>query len=131
MSLVSLFVGIAATSVVVQHYYPNSGEISQASLELWLENEFILNNTAINWDVCEPGYTYYFENMTVLNTGNTALTVYITPYDLPSDWLIEWEGDNTPLAPGGTAQGWLNLTIPDTATTWPTWGFKLNGDDGT
>jgi len=128
-------IGMVAAAVVIHYYYPNIGTISQASLTLYLNNKLYTNNTAINWTELnggslDPGYTYTVENMTVVNTGNTPLTVYIVTEGLPADWTLSWQANDTLLNPSEQVSGWLNLTIPDTATDWPTWGFHLYGDDG-
>ena len=125
IALLALFIGMVAANSIIRYMYPNIGEIAQSELKLYLNDELYTNNTAINWGTCYPGYTYSFENMTVVNAGNTNLTVYIVTYGLPSDWSLQWEANNTPLTAGSKVEGWLNLTIPETATEWPTWGFYL------
>jgi len=104
----------------------NTGQIP--SLAMYLDGTLKPNATAIDWGTCEAGYTYTFENMTVLNTGDVAVNVSIVSTDLPGTWLLIWQGNNTQLEPASKIEGWLNLTIPVTAETWPSWAFSLNGE---
>lgn len=117
---------VVATSVIVQYQYPNHGSID--TLELWIDNTRYFNNTPVDWGDCIAGETYYFENMAVTNKVSTTLTVYITTYGLPTDWTLSWTCNNTDLASGDTMGSDLILTIPDTSTTWPDWGFWLKAE---
>lgn len=94
---------------------------------MYLDGELYPNSTAVDWGMCEAGYVYTIQNMTVANTGDVNLTVSIVSTGLPSDWKIEWQNNNTVIAAGARTEGWLNLTIPSTETVWPTWSFSLNG----
>ena len=127
-ALLALFIGMVAAESIIRYMYPNIGQIAQSKLQLYIDNQPYTNNTAIDWGACLPGYTYSFENMTVVNTGDINLTVYIVTYGLPSDWSLQWQANNTFIQPNEMASGWLNLTIPETATEWPTWGFYLHGE---
>lgn len=118
-------VGLGAISYVLQTN-PNTGQIP--SLTMYLNGTKTLNDTAIDWGLCTPGYSYTFENMTVVNTGDVAFNVSIVSTDLPSTWLIQWQANNTRIEPAIQIEGWLNLTIPITAETWPTWAFSLIGE---
>lgn len=128
VALIGLLVGAALADVVRRYWFPNIGTITTYSLDIYLDDVFIANETAIDWGSCEPGFMYYYENFTVANTGSADVTVYITPQDLPGDWLLHWDGNDTLLTAGQSTGGFLNLTIPATATTWPTWGFHLRAD---
>ena len=126
IALLALFIGMVAANGIIKYFYPNIGSINpKSSIEVYLEGQEYENNTAIDWGACAPGMTYSFSNFSVVNTGNTNLTVYIIPDGLPSDWTLAWEANNTLIQPKEMASGWLNLTIPETATEWPTWGFYL------
>lgn len=92
-----------------------------------IEGEVWINNTAINWGDCKPGYTYLME-LNVTNTGNMPLTIQLTTYGLPSTWTLTWAGSNKLLAIGESVMANLELTIPSDATVWPTWGFWINGN---
>lgn len=117
--------GAAVAYVAIQYWFTNTGTIASPSLTIYIND--ILNETTIDWGLCEANSTYYFENMTVVNTGNTNLTVYIVVVDLPLDWILDWGGNETLLIPGAKVEGELALTIPASATSWPTWGFYLRG----
>ena len=95
---------------------------------MYLDGTLKPNATAIDWGTCEAGYTYTFENMTVLNTGDIAVNVSIVSTDLPANWFIEWQRNNTLIEPSAKVEGWLNLTIPVTAETWIPWGLSLIGE---
>jgi len=125
IALLALFIGMVAAHTAIKYFYPNIGTINQPSIEVYLDGQKYENNTAIDWGACDAGATYGFFNFSVLNTGNTNLTVYIVPHGLPSNWTLTWEANNTLIQPNEMASGWLNLTIPETATEWPTWGFYL------
>jgi hypothetical protein len=118
-------VGLGALSYILQTN-TNVGQIP--SLTMYLDGDLKPNATAIDWGQCEPGYTYTFENMTVLNTGDVAVNVSIVSDDLPVNWFIEWQANNTLVEPSAKIEGWLNLTIPLTAETWPIWSFSLIGE---
>ena len=104
----------------------NTGQIP--SLTMYLDGNLKPNATAIDWGTCEAGYTYTFENMTVLNTGDVAVNVSIISADLPSTWLLTWQGNSSSLEPSAKVEGWLNLTVPVTAESWPSWSFSLIGE---
>ena len=126
IALLALFIGMVAANEIIKYFYPNIGSINpKSSIEVYLEGQEYENNTAIDWGACDPGMTYSFSNFSVVNTGDTNLTVYIIPHGLPSDWTLTWEANNTLIQPNEMASGWLNLTIPETATEWPTWGFHV------
>ncbi len=132
---VALIAAAALTAIVVADilyslYFPNTGEIVTPKSELtaYLDGTLLTNETIIDWGKCEPGGTYYFENFTVANTGDTTLTVTLRPTGLPSGWQLQWQGNATTLAPSEKTGGWLNLTIPPDATVWPDWGFWINGE---
>ena len=128
VACVGLGLALAAGAyILVQNYYQNTGEI--ATLELYLDRTFYSNASTIDWGSCEPGGIYYFENMTVLNNGEVDLLVTIITDGLPSDWLLEWGYNNTVITAGTYKAAELNLTIPAAATSWPTWGFYLNGEE--
>lgn len=95
---------------------------------MYLEGTLTANATTIDWGLCEQGCSYTFENLTILNTGDVAVNVSIVSSDLPMDWLLVWQGNNTQVEPAQKIDGWLNLTIPVTAETWPVWSFSLNGE---
>jgi len=118
-------VGLGALSYILQTN-TNVGQIP--SLTMYLDGDLKPNATAIDWGQCEPGYTYTFPNMTVLNTGDVAYNVSLVTTDLPANWLIEWQRNNTFIEPSMKLEGWLNLTIPITAESWPSWAFTLQGE---
>lgn len=132
MMLACVGLGIAASAfavVLIRYWFPNIGTITSPSLKLYIDDSFYPNSTDIDWGACDPGATYYFDNMTVINTGTATLNVYVATQGLPVDWTLAWQGNNTVLNPGEKTGGWLNLTIPATATTWPDWGFHINGEE--
>jgi len=119
---------VAAATIIIQYWYPNTGTIvDHPELTMRIEGTVWLNNTAIDWGACEPGSTYLME-LNVTNTGNMSLTVQIIPYGLPSTWQLTWAYNNTLFAIGESKMANLELTIPSDATSWPTWGFYVNGN---
>jgi len=112
----------------VNYYYPQDGTIATASLAMYLDGSLKPNGTTINWGTCQKGTVQSFGNVTVANTGNQNLTVSIIATALPNGWILEWQANNTYLYAGYEVEGWLNLTIPQTATEWPAWSFSLNGN---
>ena len=128
IAFIGLFIGMVAAASFVKYWYPNIGQISNVTLEVYINGAKYPNETAIDQGTCDPGATYSFENMTVVNTGTVNAKVYITTQGLPSDWTLQWQANNTIIAPGQKISGWLNLTIPSTATTWPNWGFWIKGE---
>lgn len=135
--LICATITIALSAIIVQYLYPNLVTISSPSLELWLDADSTdgipavkyPNETAIDWGMLDAGDSYFFDNMTVLNTGNIPLTITITAYGLPEGWTLTWAGDGTLVDPTETVEGVLTLTVPEGATT-PTekWGFWINGE---
>lgn len=119
--------GAIAAETAVHYYYPNNDTIAGATLTLYLNGTAYANNTAIDWGACKAGNTYT-KNLTIANFGGVTLNVTITTQNLPAEWTLTWQANNTRLEPDYEVVGWLNLTIPATATTWPTWGFSLNGE---
>lgn len=123
-----------ALPLIVQYWHPNEGTIGTPSLEMYLKDNTEVGNflyadtDPIQWGLCDAGVTYYFENMTVVNTGNIELTVHIVTENLPTDWVLTWAGNDTLLAPDGKIEGQLELTIPAGATEWGEWGFYLTGE---
>jgi len=119
---------IAIADTLYRLYFPNTVTIVTPKLTAYLDGTSLANGTTIDWGECEPGYTYYFENFTVVNTGDTTLTVTLEPVGLPGGWQLQWQGNGTTLAPSEKVGGWLNLTIPSDATSWPSWGFYIKGE---
>jgi len=126
--LIAFVVTFAACAVLVEYWHPNTGTITAPALELYIDDILYLNETALDWGPCEAGYTYSIENMTVLNVGNTALTVSFVTEQLPVGWTLEWEPVTQIVQPDAQIGGWLNLTIPIDATEWGTWGFYIRGE---
>jgi len=130
---VALIVTVALATIAIAQtlytlYFSNTGTIITPELKAYLDGTPLANGTTIDWEECEPGYTYYFKNFTIVNTGDTTLTVILEPVGLPGGWQLQWQGNNTTLAPSEKAGGWLNLTIPSDATSWPSWGFYIKGE---
>jgi hypothetical protein len=113
---------------IINYNYPQDGEIEGASLAMYVNGALKTNGTAMDWGVCPKGTVQSFGNVTIANTGNQNLTVTITTTGLPQGWILEWQANNTRLDVGYEVEGWLNLTIPLTATAWPEWAFSLNGN---
>jgi len=90
-------IAIAATLYTL--YFPNTGTIITPELKAYLDGTPLANGTTIDWEECEPGSTYYFENFTIVNTGDTTLTVTLEPVGLPGGWQLQWQGNGTTLAP--------------------------------
>jgi len=128
VALLSFVATVAALDIIVNYQYPQDGEIEGASLDMYVNGVLKPNGTAMDWGVCPKGTVQTFENLTVVNTGNQNLTVTITTTGLPSGWILEWQANNTLLMPDYKVEGWLNLTIPTTETTWHAWAFSLNGN---
>jgi len=106
-------------------------------LAMYLDTVQYYGDEPIDWGVCIPGEAYIFDNMTVINIGEATLTVNLITEGLPEDWSLTWLDsvgetcDGTVLTTNEQVEGTLTLTIPDTATEWPTWGFYIEGNDGT
>jgi hypothetical protein len=120
------FTTLGIASEVVKYYYPNDGSISNAILTMRINNILYSNNTAIDWGTCKAGKAYT-KNMTISNIGNITLTVSIVSMGLPTGWTLMWQANNTRLEPDYEIEDSLILTIPANATTWPLWGFWING----
>jgi hypothetical protein len=127
LALVTFLAVAAIADTIINYQYPQDGIIEGASLAMYVNGVLKANGTAMDWGVCPKGTVQTFSNVTVANTGNVNLTVTIVATGLPSGWILEWQANNTFLEPYYAVEGWLNLTIPTTATTWPTWSFSLNG----
>jgi len=126
---IAALAAIAIADTLYTLYFPNTGTIViKSEFKAYLDGTPLANETTIDWGECEPGYTYYFENFTIVNTGGTPLTVTLEPVNLPSGWQLQWQGNDTILAPSEQVGGWLNLTIPSDATSWPSWGFYIKGE---
>ena len=113
---------------IINYNYPQDGEIEGASLAMYVNGALKTNGTAMDWGVCPKGTVQSFGNVTVANMGNVNLTVSIIATGLPNGWILVWQDNNTFLMPDYKVEGWLNLTIPQTATAWPEWSFSLNGN---
>lgn len=127
MALITFLTVAVIADTIVNYQYPQNGEIQGASLALLVNGILKPNGTAMDWGVCPKGTVQSFGNVTVVNTGNQNLTVTITTTGLPPGWILNWQANNTLLEPDYAVEGWLNLTIPTTATEWPVWSFSLNG----
>jgi hypothetical protein len=117
---------VVALDALVTYNYPQDGTIASYSLELYFDGILRSNGTAINWGTCTKNIENY-RNVTVVNTGDVNLNVSITTTDLPAGWTLEWNANNTILPPDYEIMSWLNLTIPQSETTWHAWAFSLNG----
>jgi len=98
-----------------------------AGFQMYIDDVLYEDGSSIAWGVCEANTTYYYSNMTVVNTGISQLTVYIISYG-PAGWVHQWQANDTFLNAGEKAMGELNLSIPVGATVWPDCGFYLRGE---
>lgn len=128
LALVTFLAVAVIADTIINYQYPQDGQIEAASLALYIDGVLYPNGTTVDWGACETGTVQSFGNVTVVNTGNVNLTVTITTSALPLGWNLQWQANNVLLEPGYAVEGWLNLTIPTTATTWPEWSFSLNGN---
>ena len=110
----------------MNYYYPQDGNFGSYNLELYFDDILYANGTTIQWGTCEKGEN--LRNLTIVNTGDINLTVSITTTDLPLEWILEWNANNTLLKPSYEVKGCINLTIPQTENTWHAWAFSLNGN---
>lgn len=127
LALVTFLAVAVIADTIINYQYPQDGEIEGASLAMYVDGVLKPNGTAMDWGVCPKGTVQTFGNVTVVNTGNQNLTVSIIASGLPSGWILEWQANNTRLDVGYEIEGWLNLTIPQSATEWVPWSFSLNG----
>jgi len=126
--LIAFVVTFAACAVLVEYWHPNTGTITTASLELYINTTLYTNTTGPDWGACDPGFIYTFENCTVRNVGNTPLNVTLIPHDLPVGWTLTWLGNETLLQPNTQVEASLDLSIPVDATEWGTWRFYIRGE---
>lgn len=124
--LIAFVIGFAGAIVIVEYVIPNIGTINAPALEWYVDGT--LNLTPLDWGLCDPGVVYTFDNLTVRNIGNAPLNVTLIPYDLPVNWTLTWRGNETLLNPNEQVEASLDLSIPDTATEWGTWGFYIRGE---
>lgn len=127
--LLGILIGMASAAILSTYYFPMLGSINTAKFDFYLDGTPYPNNTAIDWGMCDPDSTYSFENFTIVNTGSLTQTVVVKPVGLPVNWTLTFQGNNTLLAPTAKVSGWLNLTIPAEASTWPLWSMKVEGTD--
>lgn len=119
----AVVIGVVAANLIEQYIHEHIGTIATVELAEFLDDTLIANDSAIDWYVVEPGFTYSY-NYTVKNTGTIPVNVTLTVEGLSAPWLLTWEGNNTLLAVGESAGGWMDLTVPAGATTFPTFTTK-------
>lgn len=126
--LIFFIIGIGlcyAIETVIRNFYPQEGTVVSMSFKVYLDDQLQPNNTLIPWGDLVAGEEYYYENLTVKNTGTIDITVYLLVKGLPTGWTETWNGNATFLAPNNLAQGPLNLTVSASATdgtyNWNSW----------
>ena len=115
--LIILIATILATTAVIAAinqyilHYPSTGTVKELQIEAYLNTEPLTNGTTIDWGEVYPGESYYYENLTVVNTGTVSCTIYWLIPDLPWYLTEEWDGNNTFLEPSEYFTGSLTLTV--------------------
>lgn len=115
-------------AVIYELYYPGQGRIPEdEELSAFLDGLPWSNGTLIQWGDLEPGWSYA-KNLTVVNTGNTQLTVELYVSGLEPGWILTWAGTGTDLDPGEAAIGNLLLEVPSNATAGTyNWIHRVRG----
>lgn len=99
-------------AVVYELYYPGQARIpEETELSAFLDGLPWSNGTLIQYGDVEPGWSYS-KNLTVVNTGNTQLTVGLYVSGLEPGWSLSWAANGTLLDPGDAAIGNLILDVP-------------------
>lgn len=115
---------VSAISVYVLHH-PSEAEVPETyGLTEYLDDQLMSNGSKWSWGNVTPGVTYT-KNLTVVNSGNSQVTVYLRVSGLPDGWSLTWTGNNTVLQPQKAAVGNLDLSVPGNATgqkyQWDSW----------
>ena len=123
--LASLLITLAAGLLLESHLHPSTATVKADVLAKWLDGTPFPNQTQIDWEIVEPGYTYSY-NLTVLNNGTEVFTVFVYDVGLPSGWTTDWGSNGTLLNPSEWVWGFYNLTVPVDAVkgsvnTWDTY----------
>lgn len=121
----ALIVGVVIGATVNKYvlHIPQEATVSNATLVTYVDGKQWTNGTLLNWTTVDPGATYYC-NLTVQNTGNVNVTVYLIVDGLPLGWTETWTGNATLLMPNESVSGDLDLTVPVDAVK----GAKCNWD---
>ena len=115
--LIILIATILATTAVIAAinqyilHYPSTGTVKELEIEAYLNTEPLTNGTTIDWGEVYPGESYYYENLTVVNTGTVNCRVYWLIPDLPSYLTETWDGNDVFLEPSENFSGPLTLTV--------------------
>jgi hypothetical protein len=113
--LAMVLVGAIAVGAITQ-MYSQTGNVLEPSLELWIDGVQFAANSTLDWEDVEKGASYYYENMTVVNTGNVNFTV-MWIVDLPVGWGQTWSpANNTVLFAGEKVSAELTLTVSASAS---------------
>lgn len=113
---IALMITVSAATVVYYHYHKQTWNVESApEFTEYLDGLQWSNGTDISWGKVEKGQIYT-KNYTVVNTGNTPITVIFRVEGLPSAYSLTWAANGTELDPGQAAKGDLTLAVPESAT---------------
>jgi len=128
--LVAFLAGAVLAVVVQQFLIPSTATVTNVGLQVYIDNELWVNGTELDWSPVEPNSTYYFSNLTALNSGSVNFTVTLTAPNLPTDWTLTWTANGTVLAPNQMAQAELTLYVPVNVVAGQTytWDMWINAD---
>ena len=123
--LAASLITVASGTVYISLYYPGSATVPEnPELTVYLDSVLWANTTTMAWGDVSPGQNYA-KNLTVLNTGNTGVTVILRVQGLPSGWSLSWLANQTAINSGEAATGTLSLSVPTEALagshTWDQW----------
>jgi len=125
LALAMSLITVASGTTYYSLYYPGSADVPEnPELTVYLDSVLWANTTAIAWGSVNPGQNYA-KNLTVVNTGNTGVTVILKVQGLPGGWTLNWLANQTAINPGEDATGTLSLSVPTEALArsynWDQW----------
>lgn len=117
--LIVFLIGAIAAYALQQFgiHVPSTGTVVEP-IAIYIDDMKWVNGTNLDWDDVVRGSTYYV-NLTVVNTGDTTLTVSLNATYLPTGITSAWTPNATSLLPGEMAVGDWTLTVASDAPLGP------------
>jgi len=122
--IVCLLAATAAWAIneyILQKPFRQDATAVNPSMLVYLGGDLLADNELLSWDEIIVGVEYYMDNLTVRNTGDCNIMVFLIQENFPSGWIQTWENttasvNGTTLQPNTQVSGNLTLTANSVGT---------------
>ena len=115
--IIGSLVSAVLAAVSLLYEMPMTATVTEtAELNIYVNDTAWSNGTAVDWGYVQAGKSY-IKYLSIKNTGNVPLQIWITAEGLPTGWSLSYDQQNSIVQPGSWLNGTLTLTVPEAAST--------------